>query len=212
MKDFWSKYRKYIRSNTYTTAVMNGKIKAWLLAWGGKIDVERGNKVLATSETHAAVARQLLKTRFIEDTDSVPRKLRIKPNQRHDLAAYSPRRGGKVEVVHGQQKHFANLQCGPRLAHALHMHGNMRYNEDRTAARIYHDSQSDTLTPVHYSPQQKFHLNELAKSAEMTLPYPTYGILPADNGERFLNDYHVAQRKRNVVHAVAYRSFEKGPR
>ena len=64
------------------------------------------------------------------------------------------------------------------------------------------DESARALTRVaHYRPWVRRERNILAEKAGQPQPYPVDGkVRPADNGERFYYEYHLAQQKRDLEH------------
>jgi hypothetical protein len=84
----------------------------------------------------------------------------------------------------------------PPTAQMLIEEGLVRFTEERAAELKYQRDERLSPRAAHFRPWLRRESNQLARAAEMPLPYPDEPDLREDNGERFLYDYYVEQKER----------------
>ena len=156
-----------------------------------------------------ALALQLTRVPDIVDKVDHNYEIRPKPGSKHKLRRWRSSRGAKVEIYHGQSKHYGNLGTNWRTFQAQQMEGAARFNADRgeenkQSVGVDGDASTRAETRVpHYRPWLQRERNRLAVAAGFEPPYPEVPFeRPADNGERFYVEYAFEQEERRKAWAA----------
>ena len=168
-----------------------------------------GQKLL-TPDTKPAIEECKKTCEYLSDAlppEQVHRPANASSKSKHGLKTQISNRGeSRLECFHGLSADFASTSMRESLADVLTIQGTADANSDVRERIKFEtmDMQEKKLVPawlhgkpIFYNDSNKTTLNE--KAAVVGAPPPFLGVrsLPQNNGELFLSEYLMAQRRRN---------------
>jgi hypothetical protein len=217
---FKDRYEKWVRKRIYNYETMKENLEAWFVQYKythtpgkepgrGKKDPKNG-KLLFTPDTKTAVDEALKKCKYIGDVLSTERMyttLPATPHSSHGLNAYLCHRvESRLEGFHGPLSNFANSNTSASLADILTLIGTTQHNcnvrQKYLLIEMSDIEKKETPAhllevPKHYNHGELLIVNNNAKLLGLNPPFQNVFELRPDNGERFLSQYLVEQKKRN---------------
>jgi len=205
---FYRRYSEFIQKRVWAKGTIVRKMEEWKRDYATKVDPKTGWE-LARTGFDEVFALELGRVGDLVEVEGIEHnvELRGKPKAKHKLRRWRSVFGAKVETGHLPLKHYANQGSHPKLFQCFTMEGLCRTNADRREDSKQlvdtdgDDSRRQETRVAHYRPWIQRERNQLCEKLGMPEPYPEVGTArPADNGERFLYEYHVQQQERDLEH------------